>query len=70
MDAHGVGRMGASTSGKQAGFVVLGIETRSVEGDRFGPDEQWDQNSQERLESLLRKARTQAKQRARREGSA
>ena len=59
--------MSASASGKQAGFVVLGIQARSAEGERFAPDEQWDQSSQDRLEDLLRKARSHAKQRARQE---
>jgi hypothetical protein len=59
--------MSASASGKQAGFVVLGIQASSAEGERFAPDEQWDQGSQDRLEDLLQKARTHAKQRARRE---
>jgi hypothetical protein len=57
--------MGARPAKGRSSFVVLRIETQSAEGDRYAPQDWWDERSQKRLVDLLSRAREHARQNAR-----
>lgn len=45
--------------------AMLGVEMQSAEGDRFDPDDRWDDESQSELVRLLQEARKHARDKAR-----